>query len=69
MSADPLPPGCSDGNLDERVCRLEDENEEIQQNFGNQIEALVKENEEQRSLLADLQNQINELASCPCACH
>lgn len=40
----------------------------MRKNFESQIEAIVKENEEQRSMLEDLQNQIYELASRPCAC-
>ena len=63
-----LPPGCSDENLNERVCRLEDKNEDLEQ----KIEDILKEKEEMRenfeSQIENLQNQIYELASRPCAC-
>ena len=39
-----LPPGCTDGNLDERVCRLEIKNEELLkkiEDLQNQINELA----------------------------
>jgi len=52
-----LPPECVEGDLDERVCRLEDTNEKFQENFYNHDR-----------LINELQDKINELANRPCAC-
>jgi len=59
-------------DMQEQIEDILKEKEEMREHFESQIEVLVKENEEQRSLfkaaLEDLQNQIYELASRPCAC-
>jgi len=59
-----LPPECNNGNLDERVCKLEDMNEKLQENAHNQD----KINNDFHLLIADMQDKISELASRPCAC-
>lgn len=81
-----LPPTCIDGNLNDRVCELEKQNTELKEiieeilkekevmreNFDSQIETIVRENAEQKSLVSaafeDMQKQIYELASRPCSC-
>lgn len=77
-----LPPGCISGNLNERVCRVEDMTEELQQNFEeysyvfredlkNQsliISDILDDNKEMRLKLEEMENVINELVNHPCAC-
>ena len=48
------PSECVDGNLDERVCHIEEKNK----NLSAELQELRKE----------LQDQINELSNRPCAC-
>ena len=52
-----LPPGCIGGNLDERVCYIEDE-----------VQGFHGQNKNVMATLDDLQEQINELSNRPCAC-
>ena len=59
-----LPPGCYYGNLDERVCRLEDLNEEFGENLKSQGSLIVniqEENERLNNVTSDLQNKIEDL--------
>jgi len=49
-----LPPGCIDGNLDKRMCTIEDEFEDFHGNV--------------TTTLQELQDQINVLNNRPCAC-
>ena len=56
-----LPPGCIGGNLDERVCRIEDDI----QDFHDQNKNFTLILEEMRE---DFQNQINNILNRPCAC-
>ncbi|KAL7043361.1 hypothetical protein ACKWTF_001467 [Chironomus riparius] len=52
-----LPPGCTGGNTDARVCRIEDEIQDIYEQSTNFTTTINK-----------MQDQINELLNRPCAC-
>ncbi|CAG9798389.1 unnamed protein product [Chironomus riparius] len=52
-----LPPGCIGGNTDERVCRIEDEIQDIHEQSTNFTTTINK-----------MQDQIDELLNRPCAC-
>ncbi|XP_070489945.1 toll-like receptor 13 [Chironomus tepperi] len=70
-----LPPGCTDGNIDERVCRLEDRNRDLEEEnkeltnvttaMQEQIENLEKHF---NSAIEELERKILELSHRPCAC-
>ncbi|XP_070492464.1 leucine-rich repeat-containing protein 15-like [Chironomus tepperi] len=66
-----LPPNCIGGNIDARVCALEDKNEKLIES----VEDLAKQNQELEdqnkafaSLLENMQSQIDELRNRPCSC-
>ncbi|XP_070489931.1 leucine-rich repeat-containing protein 15-like [Chironomus tepperi] len=73
-----LPPGCTDGNIDERVCRLEDRNRDLEEEnkeltnvttaMQEQIENLEKQSLGFTSAIEELERKILELSHRPCAC-
>lgn len=71
-----LPPQCNEGDLDERVCGLENTNEEFREKFYNQevFNHELQENFKNQSLafsnaIRELEKRIEELANRPCACN
>ncbi|CAG9798485.1 unnamed protein product [Chironomus riparius] len=66
-----LPPGCIGGNVDARICELEDNNNKLTEN----VEDLMKKNLELEnqnkvfaSMFENMQSQIDELKNRPCSC-
>lgn len=56
-----LPPGCNDGNLDQRVCELEHKNAILEANLENQSKVFS-------AAIEELERKILELSHRPCAC-
>ena len=55
------PPECIGGNIDERVCRLENENEELKRNLEHQSTVFSAALEELETRIANMENR-------PCSC-
>ena len=70
-----LPPGCSSENIYERVCKVEDKVESLEElsseveNHRTLIVEIQDENQKLKDALEDLQNQVLILSTRPCSCH
>jgi len=70
-----LPSGCSGENIYERVCKVEDKMDSLEElsseveNHSTLIAEIQDENQKLKDALEDLQNQVLILSTRPCSCH
>jgi len=62
------PPECIGGNIDERICRLEDKNEDFNDQILELQTTLENKSKAFAAALEVLENKIEELSNRPCAC-